>query len=79
MSESVFVSADELSIIQRLNDDFNKTKLRIADLEIEKQMIFKTMDGLRSEFAAHEKVLIEKYGPDSVINLKTGEVTQKTK
>jgi hypothetical protein len=32
---------------------------------------------LKTEFAAQEKDLIEKYGADAVINIQTGEITRK--
>jgi hypothetical protein len=34
---------------------------------------------MRAEFSEHEKMLIEKYGKDAVINVQTGEVTKKQK
>ena len=39
--------------------------------------MLKEMDNLRSSFAEEEQKLISKYGADSVINLQTGEVTEK--
>lgn len=77
MEQGKFLLESELSDLQKLSEEFNKIKLRIADIEIEKQVAFKAIENLRSEFSAHEKKLIDKYGADSVINLKTGEITKK--
>ena len=77
MEQGKFLLQDELSDLQKLSEEFNKIKLRIADVEIEKQVAFKMIENLRSEFSAYEKKLIDKYGADAVINLKTGEITKK--
>jgi len=68
----------ELESLQKLNNSFTNTKISLGDLELQKHNLLKTVDSLKSEFAEHEAVLIEKYGKDSVINLQTGEVTTKT-
>lgn len=72
------VSQEELSKIQELNSEFNKAKMAIGDVELQKQQIIRHIEELKVEFAAHEKSLIEKYGSDAVINIQTGEVTHKT-
>lgn len=72
-----FLTPDELSNLQRLNQSFTRIKLRIADIELEKAEIVKSLDGLREEFSLNEKILIGKYGEDAVINMATGEVTRK--
>ena len=72
------VSQEELTKIQELNSEFNKAKMAIGDVELQKLTIVRHIEELKAEFAAHEKSLIEKYGADAVINIQTGEVTQKT-
>lgn len=72
------VSQEELLKIQELNSEFNKAKMAIGDVELQKQQIIRHIEELKVEFAAHEKSLIEKYGSDAVINIQTGEVTHKT-
>jgi len=52
---------NELSQIQELNSEFAKER----------------MDVIQNEFSKVEKKLMKKYGEDSVVNLKTGEVTKK--
>jgi len=71
------VTQEELVKIQELNSEFNKAKMAIGDVELQKQQIISHIEGLKLEFSAHEKQLIEKYGADAVINIQTGEVTQK--
>ena len=74
---NVQVTQEELVKIQELNSEFNKAKMAIGDVELQKQQIIRHIEELKLEFSAHEKSLIEKYGADAVINIQTGEVTQK--
>lgn len=76
--EQVFITNEELTKIQEMNADFSKAKMAIGDVELQKQNIIAHIEALKAEFAKHEKTLIEKYGKDSVVNIQTGEVTQKT-
>lgn len=71
------VTQEELVKIQELNSEFNKVKMAIADAELQKQTLIRIVDEIKSQFSIHEKLLIEKYGADAVINIQTGEVTQK--
>lgn len=68
---------EELELIQQMNSDYSKMKMAIADAEIQKESLLRSMEQLRSDFANHEKLLIDKYGSDAVINMQTGEVTKK--
>ena len=68
---------EELGLIQQMNSDYSKMKIAIADAEIQKESLLRSMEQLRSDFANHEKLLIDKYGSDAVINMQTGEVTKK--
>jgi hypothetical protein len=76
--ENVQVTQEELVKIQELNSEFNKAKMAIGDVELQKHQIIRHIEELKLEFSAHEKELIEKYGADAVINIQTGEVTHKT-
>ena len=67
---------EELELIQQMNSDYSKMKMAIADAEIQKESLLRSMEQLRSDFANHEKLLIDKYGSDAVINMQTGEVTK---
>ena len=64
----------ELESIQLSQNKFTKAKIAIADVELQKAAILKNIDEIKTEFAATEKELIEKYGKDSSINMQTGEV-----
>jgi hypothetical protein len=72
-----YVSKEELEKIQGMNADFSKAKMALGELELNKQNILNQINAMRQEFSEYEKMLILKYGQDSVINLQTGEVTQK--
>ncbi len=78
MSEQVFITQDELTMIQTMNSDFSKAKMGLGDIELQKQGLLKHIDELKMAFSAHEKMLIDKYGADAVINIQNGEVTKKT-
>ncbi len=67
----------ELETIREMQGEFQKAKLALADLELNKYQLLKTIDVLKVDFGKHEKELIDKYGADSVINVQTGEVTEK--
>lgn len=71
------LTQEELNKIQEMNTRFAKAKLSLGDLELTKYDILKEVDKLRLEFEQNERQLIDKYGKDAVINMKTGEVTQK--
>jgi len=75
--ENQKVTQEELSRINELNAEFNKAKLAIGDVELQKQNILRHIEELKVEFSAQEKFLIEKYGSDAIINIQTGEVTKK--
>lgn len=71
------VTQEELAKINQLNSEFNKAKLAIGDVELQKQNILRHIELLKVEFSEQEKTLIEKYGADAVINVQTGEIIRK--
>lgn len=77
MSETVKLTEEELKSIQEMNAEFNKAKLGLGDLELQKQGLLKHIDVIRDGFTKNELELIQKYGADAVINIQTGEVTKK--
>ena len=79
MSKSVFLTNEELDFIKNGTAEFNKIKMGIADAELNKQGLLDRAAKVIDAFSNNEQVLIQKYGADSVINMQTGEVTQKEK
>jgi hypothetical protein len=75
----VVLTQEELTSIQQMNAEFSKAKMALGDLELQKISLIEHVKDLRATFALNEKALIEKYGENSVINIQTGEVTEKTK
>ena len=73
-----YVLQEELDKIQAMNADFAKAKMALGELELNKQGVLNQINAMRQDFYDYEKMLITKYGQDSVINLQTGEVTKKT-
>lgn len=76
--EKTYVSKEELDRIQGMNAEFSKAKMALGELELNKQNILNQINTMRQDFQEYEKMLIVKYGQDSVINIQTGEVTKKT-
>ncbi len=77
-SEEVKLTEEELSKLQAANDQLTKIKVTIGDFEVKKAGLFKQLDLLQADFAKLEDGFVEKYGADSVINIKTGVVTKKS-
>jgi len=73
--ETKLATQEELSAIQEMNAEFNKAKMAIGDIELQKHNIMRHIEQLKLKFTAHEQVLIKKYGSDVVINTQTGEIT----
>jgi hypothetical protein len=69
----------ELETIREMQGEFQKAKIALADLELNKYKLLKTIDVLKVDFGKHEQKLIDKYGADSVINVQTGKVTKEKK
>lgn len=78
-SKSQFLTNDELNFIKEGTAEFTKLKIALGELEIRKSSILKDVDSIIAAFTQNEKMLIEKYGENAVINTNTGEVTQKEK
>jgi hypothetical protein len=77
MKVEKFLTKEELEKTQSMHNDFNKLKMQLGDIELQKQSVLKNVDILKGFFAEHEKELMNKYGEDAVINMQTGEVTKK--
>ena len=73
------LTKEELEAIQQMNAEFNRLRLNISDLEMQKHSVLMMLDSLREKFSNHERLLIDRYGADAVINMQTGEITNKEK
>ena len=73
------LTKEELEAIQQMNAEYNRLRLNISDLEMQKHSVLMMLDSLREKFSNHERLLIERYGVDAVINMQTGEITNKEK
>lgn len=76
--ENQKLTNEELQTLQALNAEFNKMKMLLGDMEMQKHSVLQSVNDIRNKFGQHERLLIEKYGADAVINMQTGEVSQKT-
>lgn len=77
--ESLKLTSEELDFIKNGSAEYTKIKISLGELELQKQGLIKHANSIVEAFTNNEKILIEKYGADSVINMQTGEVTQKEK
>ena len=77
VQDIIFVTDEELKNIREMNGDFSKAKMNLGDLELQKQSLIKYIDSIKDVFTKHEKILMEKYGEDAIINIETGQVTKK--
>jgi hypothetical protein len=77
MEKTVSLTTEELEFIRKGSADYTKIKINLGELELQKQGLIKQAHEIVDAFSNNEKILIEKYGADSVINMQTGEVTQK--
>ena len=77
MSTELKLTEQELTDLQKANEQLTKFKLAIGELELQKNGLLSQVNKLQIEFSQMEDHLVEKYGKDSMINLKTGDVTKK--
>jgi hypothetical protein len=75
--EIIKLSNEELDFIKNGTSQYNAIKAKIGDLEIQKAKLLNEADSIVKAFLVNEKMLIERYGENAVINMDTGEVTQK--
>lgn len=71
------VTQEELKKIQDSQKQLTALKIKIGELEYEKQIYLEKILEFKKDFSNFEKELIEIYGINSVIDINTGEVTQK--
>lgn len=65
---------EQLKKVQDLNQTFLQIKVKIADAEIQKSKSIAALDATQEEFSKLEKELIEIYGDNATIDLRSGEV-----
>jgi len=69
------IEKKQLDKIQNLRRAYATAKLRIAEIEIEKQGIFIDLSSIVGKINEEENAIKAQFGDDAVIDLKTGEVT----
>ena len=68
---------EEFKLISDINAEYSKLKNAISELELSKYETLKSIEQLRKDFQITETGIIQKYGPDTIINMQTGEITHK--
>lgn len=79
MEQLTKLTNEELEFIQKGTANYKAVKAQIGDLEIQKAKLLNQANEIVEAFKNNEKFLITKYGENAVINMQTGEVTQKAK
>tara|TARA_R100000329_G_scaffold9357_1_gene10609 strand:- start:233 stop:487 length:255 start_codon:yes stop_codon:yes gene_type:complete len=74
MSKKQKLTEEQLNKVQELNQNFLKLKVQIADAEVNKAKAIEELNSTQEEFRVFEKTLMEEYGQNAVIDLRTGEV-----
>lgn len=69
------IEKTKLEKIQNLRLAYATAKLRIAEIEIEKQGLFIQLSKVSEKIAEEEEAIKAEFGQNAVIDLKTGEVT----
>ena len=77
MENTVSLTSEELEFIRTGSAEYTKIKIALGELELQKQGFIRQALSIVDAFNNNEKTLIGKYGAESIINMQTGEVTQK--
>jgi len=73
------VTKEELGSIKEMLTTFNNLKMQLGDAVLSQNSIVEKIDSLKEEYSELEKVLANKYGKDSRIDVQTGEIKEKEK
>ncbi len=73
------VTKEELESIESMLTTFNNLKMQLGDAVLSQNTIVAKIDSLKEEYSELEKVLANKYGKDSRIDVQTGEIKEKEK
>jgi hypothetical protein len=73
------LTTEELKNVQSFVGEFNTLKMKIGDAVLAQSTLVGQVDLLKEEYNAYELTLMEKYGKDAVINVQTGDITEKEK
>ncbi len=73
------VTKEELGSIKEMLTTFNNLKMQLGDAVLSQNTIVAKIDSLKEKYSELEKVLANKYGKDSRIDVQTGEIKEKEK
>lgn len=76
---AIKVTNEELEFLRNMNTAFSQAKMKIADLEIEKQATIHQINVIRSQSSMKEREMIKTYGEGMMVDLNTGEINFKQK
>jgi hypothetical protein len=73
------LTEQEHNFIKEGSANYTKVKIALGEIELQKQGLLEQAKLIVNSFNDNEKILIEKYGANAVINMQTGKVSQKEK
>jgi hypothetical protein len=73
------LTKEEHDFIKDGSANYTKIKIALGEIELQKQGLLHQAEMITNSFKENESKLIEKYGANAVINMQTGEVSQKEK
>jgi len=73
------LTTEELKTLQGSVKQLNSIKIKLGETVLHQQALMSSIAYLRDESSKQEKLLINKYGEDSVINIETGEIKPSEK
>jgi hypothetical protein len=76
-NKTYHLTEEEHNFIKEGSANYTKVKIALGEIELQKQGLLEQAQLIVKSFNENEKILIEKYGSNAVINMQTGEVTQK--
>ena len=69
----------ELDTLQESMKKYNECKMKLVETVLRQQALMMQVTMIQKESKSFEDLLIKKYGQDSVIDMKTGEVKPSEK
>lgn len=71
------IKKEELETLQKLQSIISRGKESIANFELQKHFALMEVARATVEMSNLNNTLVEKHGEDAVVNVKTGDITNK--
>jgi|TARA_R110000822_G_scaffold28198_9_gene83950 hypothetical protein len=71
------IKDEQLEKLKEINNKFATLKINLGDLSIQEHEILKAIDNVKVDFKKLEEIIVKEYGDNKVVNLESGEITDK--